>query len=38
MKKCNHWRYKRIYNHGKKGKSILKCKDCKRIIHKKDLK
>jgi len=35
---CNHKRYKIIKTHGKKSTGYLVCKDCKKIIKKKDIK
>jgi len=35
---CNHKRYKIIKTHGSKSKGYLICKDCNKIIKKKDIK
>jgi len=34
---CQHKRFKRIYTYGYKSKPIIKCKDCNKVIKKKDL-
>jgi hypothetical protein len=35
---CSHRRYKIVRTHGKKSRGYMVCKDCNKLIRKKDIK